>query len=185
MKNFLINDEKLSIKMQIEQFLRANLQNEIPIIVCIGTDAVTGDSLGPLVGSMLKAKLLGKTYVFGTVDCPITAYDVAAVSQFVKNAYPDTPILAIDAALGQRHEIGKIKTSLSPIKPGLGVDKRLAEIGSLSIIGIVEEKGNRFLSSVRLSLVYNMAEIISTAIESYIKSCVTSKDRRVFQIVNK
>ena len=172
MKNFLKNGEDELKKMQIGGFLLDNLQGEIPIVVCIGTDAVTGDSLGPLVGSMLKQMLLGKTYVFGTVDCPITAKDVPFIAEFLKNAYPSTPVLAIDAALGQSEEVGKIKTHVKPIKPGLGVNKNLAEIGDISIIGIVEEKskGNKFLSSVRLSLVYRQAEIISSGIESYIKS---------------
>ena len=143
-----------------------------PVIVCIGTDAVVGDSLGPLVGSMLKEKLAGKTYVFGTVESPITAKDVSVVADFVKNVYPDTPVLAIDAALGKSEEIGSIKIVKSPIKPGLGVDKDLGEIGDVSIIGVVEERerGKRCLTSVRLSLVYKQAILIATAIEGYIKS---------------
>ena len=156
---------------------RVTLQEKIPIIVCIGTDAVVGDSLGPLVGSMLKSKIGGKAYVFGTVDLPITAREIESVSKFVKNVYPDVPVLAIDAALGKKEEVGNIKLSLQPIKPGLGVDKNLAEIGDLSIIGVVEEKerGKNYLSSVRLSVVYKQAEIISSAIERFVKS-LTSKD---------
>ena len=155
----------------------------IPVIVCIGTDAVAGDSLGPLVGSMLKDKLAGKTYIFGTVECPITARDVTTVADFVKNAYPDVPILAIDAALGSKEEIGSIKILNKSIKPGLGVDKDLAEIGSASIIGVVEERerGKRCLSTVRLSVVYTQAKFIATEVERYVNSCSVKK----YNVLNK
>ncbi len=174
MRNFCINGERTLSAEKIRIRLSELLEGKIPIIICIGTDAVAGDCLGPLAGSMLKQKLLGKTYVFGTVDCPITAKDVSFVANFIKNAYPESAVLAIDAALGGRDEVGKIKVFNSPIKPGLGVNKNLSEIGDVSIIGVVEEKekGSRFLSSVRLSLVYGQAEIIASAVEGYIKEAV-------------
>ena len=156
-----------------------------PVIVCIGTDAVVGDSLGPLVGSMLKEKLAGKTYVFGTVESPITAKEVASVADFVKNVYPDVPILAIDAALGSREEIGVVKVIKKSIKPGLGVDKDLAEVGSASIIGIVEERerGKRCLSTVRLSLVYSQAKFIAAEIEKYIRSCSARQSKIIGKVL--
>lgn len=164
---------KSSFDKEILLSLQRVLDNEIPIVVCIGTDAVVGDSLGPLVGSMLKEMLDGKTYVFGTVESPITAKEVNSVAEFIKNVYPDVPILAIDAALGKKEEIGNIRVVKSSIKPGLGVDKDLAEIGTASIIGVVEEKerGKRFLSSVRLSVVYRQAKVISSAVCNYINAC--------------
>ena len=184
MNIFLKNGTKSCSNCEICFSLKQILCEKIPIIVCIGTDAVVGDSLGPLVGSMLKENLMGKTYVFGTVDCPITAKEVGLVAEFVKNAYPDTPILAIDAALGKKQEIGTIKVMKGPIKPGLGVDKDLAEIGTASIIGVVEEKekGKRFLSSVRLSVVYMQAKAIANAINSYISSCKTYEENDLLKI---
>lgn len=94
------------------------------------------------------------------------------VAEFIKTVYPSAPILAIDAALGKKEEIGLVKITDAPIKPGLGVDKNLAEIGSASIIGVVEEKigGKRLLNSVRLSLVYNQAKLISNGILKYFLS---------------
>lgn len=174
MKNFLVTGTQRATEKALSQALSRVLHNKIPVVVCIGTDAIVGDSLGPLVGSMLKEKIMGKTYVFGTVDSPITAKDVPYVAEFVKNVYVDQPILAIDAALGRKEEIGGIKVIGSPVKPGLGVNKNLSEIGTASIIGIVEEKGNgkSFMSSVRLSLVYKQAQIITSAIENYLKFCL-------------
>ena len=177
MNIFCEKDSKFTILSSLQTSLKCVMQGKIPIVVCIGTDAVVGDSLGPLVGSMLKERLKGKTYVFGTIESPITAKEVPFVSDFVKNVYPDTPVLAIDAALGKSQEIGSIKFVKSSIKPGLGVDKDLGEIGNASIIGVVEERerGKHFLTSVRLSLVYKQAILIATAVETYIKSCGQNK----------
>lgn len=184
MNNFCEESLKLPLYSELFTSLHHVLGGATPVIVCIGTDAVVGDSLGPLVGSMLKEKLAGKTYVFGTVENPITAKEVSSVADFVKNAYPDVPILAIDAALGSREEIGTVKVIKKSIKPGLGVDKDLAEVGSASIIGIVEERerGKRCLSTVRLSLVYGQAKFIASEIERYIKSCIVAQSKVLNQV---
>ena len=181
MNIFCKENQKSHNLEELQVLLGRVLGEQIPVVVCIGTDAVVGDSLGPLVGSMLKDRLKGKTYVFGTVESPITAKEVPFVADFVKNVYPDVPVLAIDAALGSSEEIGSIKITKCPIKPGLGVDKNLGEIGTASIIGVVEEKqkGKHFLNSVRLSIVYKQAIIIATAIERYINNC-TFLDERSF-----
>lgn len=169
MQNYYIPASSGGVKMKILQALNAVLDGKTAIFVCIGTDAVTGDSLGPLVGTMLRQKLGGRTYVFGSLDKPVTARDVNVIAEFVKRAYPYEKTVAIDAALGKREEIGGIKISDRPVKPGLGVEKDLAEIGDASIIAVVDEKTSpkASLSSVRLSLVYSLAEAISEAVKEY------------------
>lgn len=118
---------------------------------------------------MLKEKLGGRAYVFGSLDKPVTARDVNVIANFVKRTYPYEKVVAIDAALGRREEIGGVKISDRPVKPGLGVEKNLAEIGDASIIAVVDEKTSpkTSLSSVRLSLVYSLAEAISEAVKEY------------------
>ncbi|MBQ7373603.1 MAG: spore protease YyaC [Clostridia bacterium] len=179
MKNFCINYLLEESRQRIKIALDECFKGQIPVVACIGTDAVVGDSLGPLTGSMIRQKLGGKTFVFGTVDSPITAKDVGATSDFLKNAYPETPVLAIDAALGKKSEIGNVKLFQGALKPGLGVDKKLKEIGTVSLIGVVEQKdgGKSLLSSVRLSLVYNLATVLSDAFCLYVKESLERKTR--------
>jgi len=148
-----------------------------PVICCIGTDAVSGDSLGPVVGTMLNRKLLGKTYIYGTLEHPITAKDVYYANRFISFVHPKVPVLAIDAGLGKREEVGTIKIAGVPIKPGLGVDKNLCEMGEASIIAVVEEKAKKnLLSSVRLSSVYLLAKEISDGILEYFEKYVEEKN---------
>ena len=56
--------------------LKSLLGGRYPVFLCVGTDAVAGDSLGPLTGTLLESNLRGKTYVFGTLDRLVTALDV-------------------------------------------------------------------------------------------------------------
>ena len=95
---------------------------------------------------------------------------------FLKKTHPDSQILAIDAAVGEKGDIGVIKITDSPLFPGAGANKQLGSIGDISILGIVAEKsaGNYgILNSTRLNLVYTMAEIISEAVAAILweRSC--------------
>ena len=53
--------------------LRERVTDEDIILVCIGTDRSTGDSLGPLTGSKLLEKNLEHFYIYGTLQHPVHA----------------------------------------------------------------------------------------------------------------
>ena len=139
MKTFLVrtcsvNGSLKEAEISLARAVKSLTGNKKPVFVCIGTDAVTGDSLGPLTGTVLSEKLRGKTYVLGTLDRPLTALDVNIASEFVKKVYPYGAIVAVDAALGRKEEVGSVLVSDSPVKPGLGVKKELNEIGDVSVV---------------------------------------------------
>ena len=173
MENYCVNYRESNSSARLKGFLSQIFNGKVPVVLCIGTDAVSGDSLGPLTGSLLQNKLLGKTLVLGNMNYPVTAKEIPFVAEFLKDVFPSSPILAIDAALGQKEDIGALKILNAPVKPGLGVNKNLAPLGTQSLIAVVEEKsGNKnLLSSVRLSLVYSLAEIISSAVSEYVLDC--------------
>ena len=53
-----------------------------PIVVCIGSDLAIGDSLGPIVGSMLAYKTQGlSVFLYGTLSSPVTAKDIRYLRQ--------------------------------------------------------------------------------------------------------
>lgn len=139
------------------------------IFVFIGTDCNLGDSLGPLCGEMLK-KTNKKCFIYGSLKNTITAKDVPYVSEYLKNAHPSSFVVAIDAALGNKNDVGKIKITDKGVKPGLGVNKILPTIGNASIVGVVGEKNDthNMASVMRLGQVFSMAKKISSAIEKYL-----------------
>ncbi|MCQ2398904.1 MAG: spore protease YyaC [Clostridia bacterium] len=143
-----------------------------PIIVCVGSDLVLGDSLGPLVGTFLKQKGAG-AYVYGTLNYPVTAKEVEYAQVYLKKIHPDAVIIAIDAAIGQDEDVGLIKVAPFGLKPGAGVDKNLSAIGDVSIVGVVASKSvknKNLFSYTRLNLVYRMANVISEGIIKYLES---------------
>lgn len=181
MKNFIFVPDFPGEKQNKEGIVRALysvLGGEIPVFACIGTDAVAGDSIGPLTGSLLKKKLRGASYVYGTLDHPITAKDSDALSVFLNHVHPYAKVLAIDAALGERSEIGKIRLTDRPLFPGLGVSKNLMPVGCASLIAVMEEKranGSSFLRLVRFSRVYAVAEFLSGALSTYVESVLSGR----------
>ncbi|MGN1373249.1 MAG: spore protease YyaC [Candidatus Coproplasma sp.] len=153
-------------------------REKVPVIVCVGSDLSVGDSLGPVTGTKLCEKLKGQNvYVYGTLAKPITAHEVKYMSSFLSNTHPDSPVIAIDAAVGVAGDIGLIKVANRPLAPGSGANKRLNKIGEVSILGIVAEKSlfnYSLFSSTRLNVIYKMAEIIAEGVSMYIQDCIQS-----------
>ncbi|MNP58169.1 hypothetical protein D3C76_1530620 [compost metagenome] len=81
-------------------------------------------------------------------------------------------IIAIDACLGQSSSIESIQLIDGPLRPGAGVQKELPPVGDISITGIVNVGGFMefmVLQNTRLSLVFNIVNIIVASIESTLK----------------
>ena len=148
-----------------------NKGKKAPVIVCVGSDLVLGDSLGPLVGTMLIKKNMC-AYVYGTLCAPITAKEILCARTHLKMLHPNSFIVAIDAAVGNSDDIGLIKVTDKGLKPGLGVDKNLGTIGDCGIIGVVAEKSLKnynLFNLTRLNLIYKMAEQIASGVEKFVK----------------
>lgn len=157
----------------------------VPVILCIGSDLSVGDSLGPVVGTKLKERLAGlNCYIYGTLAKPITAHEVKYMNEFLRATHPDSPIIAIDAAVGLAGDIGLIKLARKGLKPGSGANKRLAKVGDVSIMGIVAEKSMfnySLFSATRLNIVYKMAEIIAEGVSSYILESLQNNCAPLFE----
>ncbi len=149
-----------------------------PVFICIGSDLVLGDSLGPLVGTFLKKKNV-QSYIYGTLNFPITAREVEYARTELKQMHPSSVTIAIDAAVGNEEDVGLIRVVNKGLKPGLGVDKNLGVVGDISIVGIVASKSIKnynLFNLTRLNLVYKLAEKIATGIEKYINTLLLEEN---------
>ena len=136
-----------------------------PVILCIGTDRVCGDALGPLVGTLLSTTLSVNSFVYGTLKFPVTALNLGDAIRFIKIKHPTAPVLAIDACVGKTADIGKIRLFDGGIKPGLATGKTLPTVGDLSITATVACSGaDNSLFKVSLSLIYELAHSIATTV---------------------
>ena len=137
------------------------------VILCIGTDRSTGDSLGPLIGYKLKEMNTVNFTIFGTLDRPVHAMNLDEYVNILQRFYRNDLVVAVDASVGHKEHIGYVTLGKGALKPGLGVSKELRAVGDIFITGIVGSCGNYdplMLQSVRLSVVMNLADCISSSI---------------------
>ncbi len=161
-----------------QSLINFNPENKRPIFICIGSDLVLGDSLGPLTGTFLRKKGI-RSFVYGTLNFPITSKEVEYARTYIKQMHPNSISIAIDAAVGNANDVGLIRTLNKGLKPGLGVDKNLGTIGDISIIGVVAEKSiknHNLFNLTRLNLIYRMSDVISSGVEKYIEYLKSQTD---------
>lgn len=144
------------------------------VVLCIGTDRATGDSLGPLVGHTLTdGSPQQKIHVYGTLEKPVHAKNIYETVREIYNKHLNPMIVAIDASLGKIESIGYISMGTGSICPGAGINKRLPPVGDLFITGIVNHYSYghdmTVLSNTRLNLVMKMASVIGKGILEEIK----------------
>jgi len=140
------------------------------VILCIGTDRSTGDSLGPIIGHKLVNSIskYDNIYIYGTLDDPVHAKNLKERIDHINASFNNPFIVAIDACLGKVDRIGYITVGKGPLKPGAGVNKNLPAVGHIHITGIVNLAGYMeymVLQNTRLSLVMKMADTLVNSIK--------------------
>ncbi len=149
-----------------EHLLKYKQPKETLILLCIGTDKITGDCLGPLVGSKLQKRNFPYP-LYGTLKQPLHASNLSESLIQIKKYHPQPFLLAIDAAVGAKKNIGRISLSCNPLSPGKGVSRPLTPIGNISITGIINEASSSselLLPYTSLYLVDSLAEYICSGI---------------------
>lgn len=137
------------------------------LVLCIGTDRSTGDSLGPLIGYKLKEQRVRRIQIMGTLERPVHAMNLEQSMARIRVKYPNHVIVAVDASVGSQDHVGCITLGRGSLRPGLGVCKDLEAVGDIFITGIVGGYGSYdplMLQSVRLSMVMRMADYICKSV---------------------
>lgn len=156
----IFSGSPLQIKPLTESLSR--LLRRRPIILCIGSDRVTGDCVGPIVGHLLKTRFDVPAFVYGGLDSPVNAVNVAETIRFIAARHSE-PVLVIDSSVGSRDEVGCIRLFKGALRPGSALGKDLGSVGDVGITATVAPK-NADLAGVRLNLVYSLSEIIASAV---------------------
>lgn len=146
---------------------KQNFSYKLPVFLCIGSDRVTGDSLGPLVGSALEKRYQKSIPVFGTLEMPVHALNLENTICKIHRLWHGHPLIAIDASFGTRQHLGYITAGKGSLSPGAGVDKSLIEVGDFFITGIVASFSpfsHLVLQTTRLSTVMPLASQITDGI---------------------
>lgn len=154
-------------KQKMVSELKSKTQCNNTVYMCIGTEKVFSDSLGPRVGTLLNENMICPSFVYGLRDQNITAENLLYSYNFIKALHPDSKIVVIDAAVGTKDQIGKIQLCDGGILPGAATNKNLPSVGDVGIVGIVADKGMGdfyTLNSDKDRLVGQIAEFIADSI---------------------
>ncbi|ADL54030.1 spore protease YyaC [Clostridium cellulovorans] len=157
-KSAAVFNEKLYDKV-----FHALIEDKQLVILCIGTDRSTGDSLGPLVGYKLSNTPIKNITLFGTLATPVHAKNLCETINEIKSRFPNPYIIAIDACLGNVESVGTVCLKDKPLAPGAALKKSLPPVGDISITGVVNISGYMeflVLQNTRLYVVMNLCEII-------------------------
>jgi putative sporulation protein YyaC len=139
------------------------------VLLCLGSDRSTGDSLGPLTGTKVNRLALHNISVYGTLANPVHAHNLQNTLQSIKNQYEDPFVIALDATLGNRSSVGTLTLSTGPIHPGSALKRRLPPVGDIHLTGVVNV--NRIiqslvLQSTRLDLVWQLSDLLCDMISN-------------------
>jgi putative sporulation protein YyaC len=160
--------EEIEIEKMANKFKEAlsKTSNEV-IFLCIGSDRSTGDSLGPLVGTMLKEKNIPFP-VYGTLQNPVHALNIKKVLKDIQDTHKEPFILGIDACLGEENQIGFIFLKEGSFIPGNALNKVLPSVGDYHMKAIVNYldpiSPMQSLNNTRLYTVMKLAEIMTKII---------------------
>lgn len=146
--------------------------NNKPVVLCVGTVNVMGDSLGPRVGDRLVEVYNIDAYVYGRTARPVNGLNYTDYVDHIKKHHPYSIVIAVDACLGAESDVGKIKYTMRGLRAGAALNKKLAAFGDLGILGVVAAKSGDNLDS------------LVNADENTVKSTVEKTAEKVYSIVS-
>lgn len=140
------------------------------VVVCFGTPAIAGDSLGPEVGTILREDKSFPAFVYGTLDRPVTGRNMNEWISFVRETHKGAVLLAVDACLGEASNLGRISVRSDGVCPA-AVGGRKSRFGDVGIIAVVGDKSGDALTELMQAnavyvseLAHKVADLIKSAV---------------------
>lgn len=142
-------------------------------VVGIGSNQISGDSIGPFVGTLLQDKFPDHLTTLGNLQFPLDASNLE--QELAQISFPNNSfIIAIDSVLGSKKIVHSIVIREGSMRPGEGLGNHLPAVGDCSIMGVVLENDQTLQSSLfhtNLHLIYtmtmNIAKGICLAVRQY------------------
>lgn len=158
-----------TVKSFFDRIFSENRNKRIDI-VCVGTDKVLFDAVGPLIGTFIKDKV--DFPVFGTLSDTVNKTNVGEYVEYYRiNANPNRVTIAIDASVGEPTEstIGQISMKNKYLIPASGVGCPQGSLGDYSVKVVTCFNTSKFTdlykgNGIGLNSVYEYARLIADAI---------------------
>ena len=121
------------------------------VILCVGTNKIAGDCIGPIVGKKLGRLLNNNSNVVVLGNCKSTLNfnNAKNIWEQVKKDYSNPFIITVDAALGKKEMINKIVTSTGYIKIGSALGNGTYYPSHINIKGVVGEYSNDLQENIK------------------------------------
>ena len=132
------------------------------VFVCIGTNKLLEDSLGPRIGERLKNnfKNHNKVKIFGTMNNPVHFKNAHILCDKLKGE--NTRTILIDSAFGKQEHIGNSFINLGGLIIGKAYGKSFyfpADLNIKTVIGTEE-----YLPNWEIEQIENLAESVANVI---------------------
>lgn len=150
----------------------AGMENRQTVIVCFGTTAISGDSLGPAVGNLLRDKYKVPAFVYGTQEHQVNGKNMGKWLEFIKTVHEGALFIAVDASLGGGDKVGQIVMRSDGVCPA-AIKGRRDRFGDVGILGVVAKNtSDPLMQLMSVSPVYvaDMADKISLLIKTALLS---------------
>ena len=140
------------------------------IFLCVGTDLIMGDSVGPIIGTKLKKIENEYIKVFGTLSNTLNFNNARDEINKIYLNYSNPYIITIDAALSNFNEVGDIVIDKGFIKIGKALEKSICFYSNTNIKCVVgnnmsvKENLNQ-LKNIEEQEIHAMANIVSSGIQ--------------------
>ncbi len=127
------------------------------VILCIGSEKVCGDMVGPLVGESLINDYNLPVYVYGNLSNSANGINIEEYYNLIARLHSNCVLITIDAAVGNYADIGTIRLKQSGVSPGAALGRKL-NYKSIGVIGVVAPKYGNVLNNL---LVADYGEVLS------------------------
>ena len=141
------------------------------IFLCIGTNKIIGDSIGPIVGSRLKKIENELIQVYGTTESMVNFITAKEIIKSIYLKFEKPYIITIDSTLSNSKKKGDIVIEKGWIKIGKALEKSICFYSNINIKCIV---GNRYeqavknweeLNNAKLADIVNMVSIVTCGVK--------------------
>ena len=166
-KMFSVDAGSPGSAVKIAAGLKAFSGNNEIVLLCIGTERVRGDSLGPTVGGIVFKRALPNVFVYGLPESNVTARNLTVAVDFVAAIHPERLLVVVDAALGMREQVGTVQIVKGGLSPGSATNKNLPNVGDVGVLGVVNEgflNEMQTLISTKMNKVHFTAAVIAAGI---------------------
>lgn len=163
------------LQKQIFQYMTQEF-SEI-ILLCIGTNQLIGDCIGPMVGELLNQETKKENIIiYGNMIETINFKNARKTIEYILKKYKKPFIITVDSALGTEKMIKRIVVSRGMIKIGKSLGRSISYYSHINIKGVVGENKNtvfeniQTLKTVKPEIIVELSNQMVTGIKKMIET---------------